>query len=46
MTLLMNIDFKETNHWASRQDFWVGQRDSRQEREDGLLDGKDYGAKV
>ena len=22
----MNKDFKETNHWASRQDFWVRER--------------------
>lgn len=28
VTLLMNKDFKETSHWASRQGFQVGQRDS------------------
>ena len=48
VTLLMNKDFKETNHWASRQDFWVGWRkgQQRQEKESGLLDGKDNGTKM
>ena len=40
VTLLMNKDFKKTNHWVNRWDFQVGQREGRGRRRGGICMGR------